>query len=106
MNEIYKPVSRQLTYITLHGIVRSFVQHDDLQEILSICDDIRNEADWTIDGESAHTLLETSVVLAGVYKWAKRLPHATFTTQRIADAERSFGFTETYLCDIGVPSDL
>lgn len=105
MNELYKPVQREVEFITLHDIVRAFVQHDDLQEIASICDDIRNEAGWTPPSESAHTLLLTSVVLEGVYRWAKRLPHATFTTQRIAYAEGYCGISENYLCDIGI-SDL
>lgn len=105
-NEIYRPVSRQVQYITLYGIVKAIVQHEDNEEILSIVDDIVNENDWTVDGESMHTLFDITIVFAGIYKWAKRLPHATFMTQRIADAERSYGFADIYLCDIGVSSDL
>lgn len=105
-NEVYRPVSRQLEYITLYGIVQAVVQHQDTEEILSIVDDIVNENDWTVDGDATHTLLDISIVLAGVYKWAKRLPHATFMTQRIADAERSYGLNRHYMCDIGIASDL
>lgn len=99
-NEVFRPVQRQLQYITLYGLVRSFVQHDDETEILSICDDIINENDWTIDSESSNTILETGAVLAGVYRWANRLPHSVFTKQRIADAQRSYGLSQYYLCDI------
>lgn len=106
MNEVYKPVQRELQYITLHGIVRSFVQHDDLQEILSICDDIRNEVDWTIDGDAQHTLLLTSDVLRGVEKWIERHPHRVFVKNSYTNALRTFRIADTYLCDIGVPSDL
>ena len=105
-NEVFRPVSRQLEYITLYGIVRAFVQHSDDEEIFSICDDIINENDWTVDSESTHTLLETGAVLVGVYKWANRLPHAVFTKQRIADAERSYGIGRHYMCDIQGSSDL
>jgi len=106
VNEVFKPVSRQLQYITLYGIVRSFVQHSDSEEICSICDDIINENDWTLDGDATHTLLETSVVLAGINKWAKRLPHAVFITRQILDATRSYRIADNYMCDIGMTSDL
>jgi hypothetical protein len=106
MNEVYKPVTRQLTYITLYGIVQGIVQHQDTEEILSIVDDIRNEADWTMDGDSHNTILLTADVLRGVEKWIDRHPHRVFMRNSYTNALRSYRIADAYLCDIGIASDL
>jgi hypothetical protein len=59
-----------------------------------------------LDADATHTLLETEVVLAGLQKWANRLPHAVFTKQRIAEAQRVYRISDNYMCDIGMTSDL
>lgn len=106
MNEVYKPVSRSITYITLYGIVQAIVQHQDTEEILSIVDDIRNENDWTLDGDAQHTMLLTSDVLRGVQRWVDRHPHRVFMQRAFDSAHRAYRFGDEYVCDIGIASDL
>jgi hypothetical protein len=106
MNAVYKPVIRQLSYITLYGIVQAIVQHQDNDEIMSIVDGIRNENDWTIDGDAQHTLHLTADVLRGVEKWISRHPHPTFMHRQYSNAVRTYRIADEYLCDIGIASDL
>jgi hypothetical protein len=106
MNEVFKPVSRQLQYITLYGIVRSFVQHSEDEEILNICEAIINENDWTVDGDSHHTMLLTDDVLRGVVKWIERQPHRVMIRNSYTNALRSYRIADNYVCDIQTASDL
>lgn len=106
LKETYKPVRRVLEYITLYGIVQAIVQHQDTEEILSIVDDIRNENDWTLDGDSQHTMLLTSDVLRGINKWIERHPHRVFMRKAFDRAQRAYRFGDDYVCDIGIASDL
>ena len=106
LKETYKPVSRHLTYITLYGIVQAIVQHQDAEEILSIVDDIRNENDWTLDGDAQHTMLLTSDVLRGVQRWIDRHPHRVFMKNSYTNALRKYRIADEYVCDIGIASDL
>jgi len=106
MNEVYKPVMRCLDYITLYGIVQALVQHQETEEILSIVDDIRNENDWTLDGDAQHTLLLTEDVTRGVVKWIERHPHRHMMMQRYVNAQNAYHFYDAPFCDIGIASDL
>jgi hypothetical protein len=100
MNDTFAPFERQLGYITLYGIVRAMLQHNDDDEIINVCEDIAHTADWTVDGDSMHTLISTGDVLAGIRRWADKHPQSVLFNDLLVRAVEAYGIDKHYAVDI------